>query len=355
MTMNRTERKTLIESIERNRESKVLVYITGDRRGLETKISGDIFPMIHKHLIQIGHQKKIDLFIYSTGGITIAGYALVNLIREYCDEFNVIIPFKALSTATLISVGADEIIMTPMAQLSPIDPSVQHPLGPIVQIPGQPGGQIAPVNVEDVNAFIDLAKQETHLKNEESMKMVFEQLAEKIHPLVLGAVQRSREQIAFLASNLMKYHCEDKNKIDSVVKILTRERFSHSYLIGKKESKETLGLNIVEPTEELSKTIIALFEAYNSILELDVPYNPELYLSESDSGIFDFHRGIIESSNLAHIYRTKREVKKVQMTQPGIPFPVIGYQERALQEGWVEDNAIQEVKKWMMKKCVECL
>lgn len=338
--MNRSERKSIIDSIERNRGSKVLVYITGDRRGLETKISDDIFPMIHKHLIQIGHQKKIDLFIYSTGGITIAGYALVNLIREYCDKFNVIIPFKALSTATLISVGADEIIMTPMAQLSPIDPSVQHPLGPIVQIPGQPGGQIAPVNVEDVNAFIDLAKQETHLKNEESMKMVFEQLAVKIHPLVLGAVQRSREQIAFLASNLMRFHCDDENKIDSVVKILTRERFSHSYLIGKKESKEALRLNIIDPTEELSTSIIALFDAYSRILELDIPYNPELYLSTSDSGIFDFNRGIIESTNLTHIYRTKREIKRAQMTQPGVPFPVVGYQERVMQEGWVEDNTI---------------
>jgi len=338
--MNRSDRKSLIENIERNRGSKVLVYITGDRRGLETKISGDIFPMIYKHLIQIGHQNKIDLFIYSTGGITIAGYALVNLIREYCDKFNVIIPFKALSTATLISVGADEIIMTPMAQLSPIDPSVQHPLGPIVQIPGQPRGQIAPVNVEDVNAFIDLAKQETNLKNEESMKMVFEQLAVKIHPLVLGAVQRSREQIAFLASNLMKYHCNDNDKIDSVVKILTRERFSHTYLIGKKEAKETLRLNIIDPTEELSKWIVALFDAYSKILELDVPYNPELYLSTSESGIFTFDRGIIESNNLAHIYRTKREIKRVQMQQPGAPFPVVGYQERTLQEGWVEDEAI---------------
>lgn len=338
--MNKDIRKSLIDSIEKNRGSKVLVYITGDRRGLETKISGDIFPMIHKHLIQIGHQKKIDLFIYSTGGITIAGYALVNLIREYCDEFNVIIPFKALSCATLISVGANEIIMTPMAQLSPIDPSVQHPLGPIVQIPGQPVGQIAPVNVEDVNAFIDLAKQEAHLKNEESMKMVFEQLATKIHPLVLGAVQRSREQIAFLASNLMKYHCNDKEKIDTVVKILTRERFSHSYLIGKKESRDTLGLNIKEPSEKLSKFIIDLFNVYNDILELDVQYNPELYLSTSDSGTIDFNRGIIESIGVLHVYRTRREIKRVEIPQSGIPLPVIGYQERTLQEGWIEDNSI---------------
>lgn len=79
----------------------------------------------------------------------------MNLFREFCEELNVLIPFKALSTATLIALGANEIIMAKMGQLSPIDPSVQHALGPIVQMPGQPRGRIAPVNVENVNAFIE--------------------------------------------------------------------------------------------------------------------------------------------------------------------------------------------------------
>ena len=76
--MDRTDRMKLIEKIQKQRRSKLIVYIAGDRRGMETKIATDIFPMFHKHLVQIGNQKRIDLFLYSTGGITIAGYALVN-------------------------------------------------------------------------------------------------------------------------------------------------------------------------------------------------------------------------------------------------------------------------------------
>lgn len=53
--MERTKRMNLLESIEKKRKSKVLVYIAGDRRGLETKIATDIFPIFHSHLIQIGH------------------------------------------------------------------------------------------------------------------------------------------------------------------------------------------------------------------------------------------------------------------------------------------------------------
>jgi hypothetical protein len=212
--MDRIKRMELIKKIEEKRNSRLLVYITGDRRGLETRIGMDAFPMFHEHLMRMGKQKKIDLFRYSPGGITIAGYALVNLIREFCEDFNVIIPFKALSCATLISLGANEIVMTPMGQLSPIDPSVQHPLGPVTQIPGQPTGQIVPVNVEDVNAFVDLAKKEIGLSNEESMKKVLDLLGTKVHPLALGAVQRSREQIAFLSSNLLRYHIDNDEKVD---------------------------------------------------------------------------------------------------------------------------------------------
>ena len=142
---------------------------------------------------EIRTQKRIDLFLYSPGGLTIAGFALVNLIREFGGEFNVLIQFRALSCATLISVGADEVVMSPMAQLSPIDPSLEHPLGPTVQMPGQPPRGV-PVNVEDVSAFSSLGK-EMGLSEEESMRRIFEKLADQVYPMVLGAVHRSRDRL----------------------------------------------------------------------------------------------------------------------------------------------------------------
>jgi len=334
-------RMQIIKDIEKKRDSRILVYITGDRRGLETKIGMDVFPIFHEHLMRIGKQKRIDLFLYSPGGITIAGYALVNLVREFCEKFNVIIPFKALSCATLISLGADEIIMTPMGQLSPIDPSVQHPLSPIIQIPGQPTAQFVPINVEDVNAFVDFAKKEIGLNNEESMKKVFEVLGTKIHPLALGAVQRSREQIAFLASNLLRYHTNDEEKVKEIVKTITRERFSHDYIIGRREAKDVLGLNIVEPNQELLNDIVSLFNVYSKILELNIPYTPEMYLSDADVTECSFNRAIIESVGLTHVFKTTKEITRVRAQQQGVLTPtIVGYHERILREGWILEDTI---------------
>lgn len=338
--MNRSDRMKLIEKIQKQRSSKLIVYIAGDRKGMETKIATDFFPMFHSHLTRTGAQKRIDLFLYSTGGMTIAGYALVNLFREFCEEFNVIIPFKALSCAALIALGANEIVMTKMGQLSPIDPSIQHPLAPVVQIPGQPGAKIAPVNVEDVNAFVKLAQEEIGLKEEDSMKKVLEVLASRVNPLVLGAVQRSREQIAFLASALMKHHIHDEKRIEKTVETLIRQRFSHDYIISRREAKEVLGLNIIEPGEELTTSIVDLFSIYNDIIMMDKPYHPEVVLGNNADTVGEFNRAIIESTNLTHAYRTRKEIKRVEVRQPGVPNPITGYQERVLQEEWMEDNSI---------------
>ena len=335
--MGRQQRMSLIKKIQNKRESVLVSYITSDRRGLETRISGDIFPMLHKHLSDINNHKKIDVFLYTPGGDIIAAFGFVNLFREFCNEFNVIIPFKALSSGTLIALGANELVMTKMGQLSPIDPSVSHPLGPQIQMPETPNAyQILPVNVEDINAFFSLATEEAGLQDEESRRKVFEILASNVNPITLGAVQRSRQQISFLASTLMGYHIKDEDQIEKIVRILTRERFSHSYIISRTEAKEELGLNIIDPDSDFEQLIVDLLDQYNQILKFDQPYNQEAVLGSEDRKVAQFDRGIIESVDLTHTFRTVKEVARVEVApQQGVP-PQMGYVERNLQEEWVE-------------------
>jgi hypothetical protein len=340
--MGRTERLQLIRDIETVRGSRMLVYITGDRRGLETKIATDIFPFCLNHLSQMGFQDKIDLYLYSTGGITMAGFGLVNLIREFCKSFCVIIPFKALSCATLIALGADEIIMTKMGQLSPIDPSISSPLGPHVPIPGPPGAtQAIPLNVEDVISYLDLARKQLQPDEDKSlMARVFDRLSQAVHPLALGSVNRIREQISFLAKTLLSRHMTDERKIDKIVETIIRGRFSHDYLISRKEAKELLELPVADVSLELDEKIVKLYTEYDAMLELSAPYYPEMILGNADTAVGSFNRAIIESDNLTHVFRTIKEIKRVLLGPPTVPAPTIGYQERILSEGWMLDNNI---------------
>jgi len=182
--------KDLISKIEENRGSKVITYLTSDRKGpVNARIAMDIIPILSKQLQKIGKVPQIDLFLYSTGGDTMVPWRLVSMIREYCDKFSVLIPYKGHSAATMIALGADEIVMSDLSELSPIDPTTANIFNP--QDPKNPQNRI-PISVEDVMAYFDLAKK-IGIKDEKELTEIFKKFIEsnpQIHPLALGNINR---------------------------------------------------------------------------------------------------------------------------------------------------------------------
>jgi len=320
----------LIKEIQDLRKSKLLIYFTGDRRKFETKIGMDVIPIINQHLSSMGEIEKLDLFLYSTGGITMAGFGLVNLFREYCNDFNVIVPFKAYSCATLICLGANEIIMTKLGQLSPIDPSLPHPLAPT--LPTNPAQNI-PISVEDVSAYISLAK-ESGLKSEQSLEIVFDQLSKTVHPLALGAVHRTTKQNEFLANYLLSYHMDDLEQKKHIINTITKERFSHHYLIGRNEAKNILKLNIIEPNKDLETLITELFKEYSNMLSLDEIFSEESFLGNDNEKSDVFNRAVIQSEKLCHVFQTESTFKRHQFQIPQMGIPQTGYTQTIIRQGW---------------------
>jgi ClpP class serine protease len=83
-------------------------------------------PMIEQ-LRHLGHVETLDVFIYSRGGAIDVPWRLNNAFRQVADRWNALIPFRANSAATLLSLGADKIILGPQAELGPIDPPAVAP------------------------------------------------------------------------------------------------------------------------------------------------------------------------------------------------------------------------------------
>ncbi len=277
----------------------------------------------------------------AVGGHTLAAWGLANLLREYCDQLSVFIPHRALSAGTLLTLAADEIIMSRLGQLSPIDPAVPSPFGPLVQMPNQPA-QIVPVSVEDVIGFFDLATKAAGLKEEKSILSVFDRLSSQVHPLALGAVYRSREQIGALADRLLSFHMkgdEHKEERERIVKRLTRELGSHDYLIGRSEAKAFLKLNVIDVPSELERKMLDLFDECANLLDLRSPYNAEGFLDTNDTKIGNFNRAIVETTVLTHVFRTTKEVSRTEVQPLGAaPKSEIG--ERVSFESWIEDNNV---------------
>jgi ClpP class serine protease len=122
----------------------------------------DSVRRIYEHLLQAtkanGRKKldKIDLFLHSNGGDGTVPWRLVTLIREYTDNFSVLVPHRAFSAATLTALGANHIVMHPMAMLGPTDPTVTNPFNPID--PTNPAQRIG-ISSEDVTALLLLSRR----------------------------------------------------------------------------------------------------------------------------------------------------------------------------------------------------
>ena len=331
-------RRGIIKRIEETRGSKVICYITGDRQNLQTKIAHDCHTLVFNHLRQLGSTDKIDLFLYTPGGITVAGWGLVHLIREFCEFFSVLVPFRAWSCGTLICLGADEIIMSRLGQLGPIDPSTQNPFNP--PIPGAPPApqHTLPMNVEDVVSFIDLAKREIGIKGDNGLSSVLGTLSKvsSCGPLALGAAHRVRPQIVMLAKGLLKLHMgQNEKEINRIVGILAKQLGSHDYLIGRKEAKQ-IGLKVKDAPDELETLMWELYCEYERIMLLNTPYSPEAFLGQQQSATGTFIRAAIESEAMAHVFRTIKQVTRVMIGPPIVPVPTPGHQEMVIDEGWIK-------------------
>ena len=66
----------------------------------------------------------IALVIDSPGGSADVAYRLAKLLRDHCGGFVAVVPRYAKSAATLLCLGADEIIMSEDAELGPLDVQV---------------------------------------------------------------------------------------------------------------------------------------------------------------------------------------------------------------------------------------
>ncbi len=314
------EKSTLIKNIEDIRNSKVITYVTSDRQGpVGAKIAMDVIPIMSKQLRKIGKTENIDLFIFSSGGDTMVPWRLVSMIREYCNKFSVLVPYKAHSAATMISLGADEIVMTDLSELSPIDPSTANFFNP--QDPNNPHNKI-PISVEDVMAFFDLAKNKFGIKSDEDLTKVFNKFIEsnpQIHPLALGNVNRTHNLIRQLAKRLLKSHNSPMrdDEIDEIVDYFTEKLYSHQYFIGRKEAKEDLGLKTVTNADEsLAKAITELYEGYVKDMELGKNWNPEIELGGNFQIKKDYDLAKIESAEELNRFEISIDFKKGQVNVP---------------------------------------
>lgn len=305
----------LIKKLETERTSRVITYATSDRAPFATKIANDIIPLLGNQLDAIGKVKKISLFLYTSGGDMFAPIRIVKLIRNHCDEFEILVPYKAHSAGTLICMGADTIVMGKLGELTPVDPTTDHPFNP--QNPSNPQQRL-PVSVEDLNSYLLFAKEKAGVK-EDQMIDSYKLLVEKLHPLSIGNAYRAYRMAKMVSERLLWLHM-DKNdeKIKKIVKEMTGDITIHAYPIDRDEATE-LGLKIEKATDGVDKTMRELYDIYADEMKLGQPFHPNELLAGKDAADFERPGAYLETTDLAYQFTFAGKVQKtIKNNQPSI-------------------------------------
>jgi len=298
----RAKRRELIAAIEETRRSRVISYITSDRSEASGQLAQDALWFIRDQLLRLRlRQEKIprlDLFLYSRGGDASVPWPLVSMVRDFADEFNVLVPFRAHSAATSICLGADAIVMAPEGQLGPVDVTYDVRAGE---------GKAFRLSVEDVMGYIRLLKETVGLTDQDQVASVFARLVDKLpDPVILGRVARELNQTRYVATGLLGQRRRKKRQaeIERIVERIAGSDIKHEHCISRKEARQ-MGLHVQDASPKIEGDMRNLLAEYETLMQLRQPLTPprELYARQADEVHMELTLASVETTEAAWEFR----------------------------------------------------
>lgn len=251
---NRTQ--SLINEIEQRISSKLLVYFMEP----ESSIINDDVDHFYSHIKDLKKDKSLTLLLVSNGGNGMAAWRIANMLKQYCSELTVIIPSRCASAATMLSLSADKILFGPAGYLTAIDTSLNHELNPRSDDKGKP----VSISVDQINRVKEFINND--LKEHSSNKSLSEILFEKVHPVVIGELQRTSNLSKMIAKNMisLRNNKPDDTSTQKIVDILNDNYPAHAYPIVLKEA-QNIGLPAEALSEDISQICWELTKLYTII------------------------------------------------------------------------------------------
>lgn len=118
-------RVELYKELESKRQRPLVTYVTNERQNVPSMIAADVLPEIMDQLEALPNDtESLDLLVVSNGGDPTVAFRIMTLIRERVKKVSILIPQAAYSAATLLALGADEIVMHRNGNLGPVDPQI---------------------------------------------------------------------------------------------------------------------------------------------------------------------------------------------------------------------------------------
>lgn len=241
---------------------------------------------------------RLDVIVHSGGGDIDAAYNLSKLFRRYGKEhLEFVVPRWAKSAATMLVCSGDKILMTPVAELGPLDPQITE-----MNVLEGRLEQFSPLHID---ATMSLIRNEYNDGNDKFAEALLQRLQ---FPLTLGKYSSSlnigREYIRKLLSTRMLVE-KSKEDVEDIAAQMTTGFADHGYCINVDEA-QALGLIAEEQTEEQIDITWELFKALDEkerIIRQEKAKEMEERLKELPKEILDSLPELID--------RKEKDVKEI--------------------------------------------
>lgn len=264
------ERKELYKKIENKRNRPLICYVTSHRINASAQMGADVIPEFARHILKISKtNKEIDLLIVSMGGDPIVSLRIVSMVREKFKKFGVITPFSAYSAATLVALGADEIVMHPFSNLGPVDPQIVKK----IKETKEDKERIVVFSAEDLNHYLEFVKSDVGITDQEQLEKAFELICKDVGAILLSIAKRSSHLSQSLGEKLLSMHMKEEKNVKAITEALNKSFYYHGYAVGRKEAKK-IGLPVTYPDEELEELLWEVWQDVSDEMKCNKPFIP---------------------------------------------------------------------------------
>jgi hypothetical protein len=142
-----------------------------------------------------------------------------------------------------------------------------------------------------------------------------------------------------LSEKLLSRNIPDKEKRDRIIAILTKELYSHDYIISRTEAEKTIGLPITH-NPEIESLITDLFYLYEDVTKIGMPFQPTAEFQEAlkSNGEMLYKRAFVEADEKCYCFISQMKFDEIGVQRPGFPFKEKIIKSQELFQGWREIN-----------------
>lgn len=229
--------------------------------------------------------ESLDVVLQTPGGDIDAAFLIAKILKKKAKIVNIIVPLYAKSAGTLMCLVGNEIFLTDLSELGPLDTQIFEQ-----QDGGQSGytsalngfkalEQVQAHTIETLDIATKLILSRSQMKISEAIHLATEfsgqtsgTLYSKLNPHKIGEYARALEIGERYGIILLTRYCGwEKERAEIAVKTLVKQYPSHGFIIDLEELV-SLGFPAVSIDEKLTDIMIelrkSLLKSKDSLMEL---------------------------------------------------------------------------------------